>query len=259
MTIEEFTEQFSPLPPQEKIRFLYTQIETLAKEERIVFLLSILKQEEASPLVKATALKFLREASYQESEVYKCFVEDDFRAIANAAKRAVKEFEEKDKKGGYYSDAVLRKLSSLPDKQRRLKILRAISRLQAPWVLNVLLERLSDPSETVRDFLVKELSQREVWNYSAFYDRLTQPPWYMRSAVLRILGLRKDGAAVPLIKGLLADPNIDVRKSAAEALGEIGGKEALALLVKLTKDGSVYVRQAAGDALRKVSSVRFSG
>src|SRR4030065_1464096 len=144
MTIEEFSEQFSPLPPQEKIKFLYTHIDTLAKEERIVFLLSILKQEEASPLVKATALKFLREASYQEAEVYKSFLEDDFRAIANAATRAVKELEEKDKKGGYYSDAVLRKLSSLSDKDKRLKVFMAISRLQAPWVLRVLLEGLSD-------------------------------------------------------------------------------------------------------------------
>ena len=156
MTVEEFSEQFSPLPPQEKVKFLYTRIETLAKEERIVFLLSILKQEEASPLVKATALKFLREASYQESEVYKSFLEDDFRAIANAAKRAVKEFEEKDKKDGYYSNAVLRKLSSLPDKDKRLKVLKAISRLQAPWVLRVLLEGLSDPCEAIRDFLIKE-------------------------------------------------------------------------------------------------------
>jgi HEAT repeat protein len=259
MTIEEFKEQFSPLPPQEKIKFLYTHIEELAREERVVFLLSILKKGEASPLVKATALKFLRESSYQESEVYKSFVEDDFRAIANAARRAVKEFEEKDKRGGYYSDAVLRKLSSLPDKDRRLKILKALSRLQTPWVLNVLLEGLSDPCESVRDFLIKEMSQRDIWSFSPFYERLTRPPWYTKSAVLRILGLRKDGAAVPAIKRALADPNIDVRKSAAEALGEIGGKEALALLVKLTKDGSIYVRQAASDALRKVSSVRFSG
>ena len=259
MTIEKFLEEFSPLPPQEKIKFLYTHIETLAKEERIVFLLSILKQEEASPLVKASALKFLREASYQESEVYKSFLEDDFRAIANAAKRAVKEFEEKDKKDGYYSDAVLRKLSSLPDKDRRLKILKAISRLQAPWVLRVLLEGLSDPCESNRDFLVKELSEREIWNFSPFYEKLSKPPWYTKSAVLRVLGRRKDSAAVPAINKVLADPNVDVRKSAAEALGAIGGKEALALLVRLTKDGSAYVRQAANDALRKVSNVRFSG
>jgi len=259
MTIEEFSQEFSPLPPQEKVKFLYTRIDTLAKEERIVFLLSILKQEEASPLVKATALKFLREASYQESEVYKSFLEDDFRAIANAAKRAVKEFEEKDKKDGYYSDAVLRKLNSLADKDRRLKILKAISRLQAPWVLRVLLEGLADSCESNRDFLIKELSRREIWNFSPLYEKLSKPPWYTKSAVLRILGLRKDGAAVPAIKNTLDDPNVDVRRSAAEALGEIGGRDALALLVKLTKDGSAYVRQAASAALRKVSSVRFSG
>jgi HEAT repeat protein len=121
------------------------------------------------------------------------------------------------------------------------------------------LEGLSDPCESNRNFLIKELSQREIWNFSLFYEKLFKPPWYTKSAVLRVLGLRKDSAAVPAIKRLLADPNTDVRKSAAEALGEIGGKEALALLVKLTKDGSIYVRQAASDALRKVSSVRFSG
>lgn len=259
MTIEEFSEQFSPLPPQEKIKFLYTRIESLAREERIVFLLSILKQEEASPLVKATALKFLREASYQESEVYKSFVEDDFQAIANAAKRAVKELEAKDKKDSYYSDSILRKLGSIPDKDRRLKILKAISRLQTPWVFRVLLEALSDPYESNRDFLIKELSQREIWNLAPFYEKLALPPWYSKSAVLRILGQRKDGAAIPAIERALADPNVDVRKNAAEALGEIGGKEALSLLVKLTKDQSAYVRQAASGALRKVSSVRFSG
>ncbi len=259
MTLEDFTGQFSPLPPQEKIKFIYTHIETLSREERIVFLLSVLKEKEASPLVKATALKFLRETSFQESEVYRCFLEDDFRALANAAKRALKEFEEKDKKDEYYADAVLRKLNSLADKDKRLKILKAIARLKASWILKVLLESLSDHCESNRDFLINELSKREIWNFSPLYERLSQPPWYMKSAVLRVLGQRKDAAAVPVIRTVLADPNVDVRKSAADALGEIGGKEALALLVALTKDPSAYVRQAAVTSLRKISSVRFSG
>jgi HEAT repeat protein len=57
----------------------------------------------------------------------------------------------------------------------------------------------------------------------------------------------------------LADTNVDVRRSAAEALGKIGGQEAIGMLVKLTKDGNIYVRQAAAGALSKISSVRFSG
>ena len=224
-----------------------------------MFLLSVLREKEASPLVKATALKFLRETSFQESEVYRSFLEDDFRALANAAKRALKEFEEKDKKDEYYADAVLRKLNSLTDKDKRLKILKAIARLKAAWVLKVLLESLSDRCESNRDFLIKELSEREIWNSSPIYERLSQPPWYMKSAVLKVLGQRKDADAVSAIRAVLADPNVDVRKSAADALGEIGGKEALALLVALTKDPSAYVRQAAVGSLRKISSVRFSG
>ena len=259
MTLEDFTDQFSPLPPQEKIKFLYTHIESLSREERIMFLLSVLKEKDASPLVKATALKFLRETAFQEPDVYKSFLGEEFRALANAAKRALKEFEEKDKKDEYYAAAVLRKLNSHADKDKRLKILKAIARLKAPWVLKVLLEALSDHSESNRDFLIKELSQREIWNFSPVYEKLAQPPWYMKSAVLKVLGLRKDASAVRAIRTVISDPNVDVRKSAADALGEIGGKEALALLIDLSKDPSAYVRQAAVSSLRKISSVRFSG
>ena len=259
MTLEDFTDQFSPLPPQEKIKFLYTHIESLSREERIMFLLSVLKEKDASPLVKATALKFLRETAFQEPDVYKSFLGEEFRALANAAKRALKEFEEKDKKDEYYAAAVLRKLNSHADKDKRLKILKAIARLKAPWVLKVLLEALSDHSESNRDFLIKELSQREIWNFSPVYEKLAQPPWYMKSAVLKVLGLRKDASAVRAIRTVISDPNVDVRKTAADALGEIGGKEALALLIDLSKDPSTYVRQAAVSSLRKISSVRFSG
>jgi len=259
MTLEEFSEKFGPLPAQEKIRFIYTNIESLGTDDKINFLLAILKEQKSSPLVKATALKFLRESSYQESELYQNFAGDQFRAIANAAKRAVKDLGEKEKDNDYYAEAVLRKLNTLPDKDRRLKILKAIARLKAPWVLRVLVESLDDPNERNRDFLVKELIGREIWNPAALYDRLNLPPWYARSAALKILAKRADAGALCAIEKIIADPNVDVRRTAAEALSEIGGEGALAILVKLAKDKNSYVRQAARDALGKVTKVRFSG
>jgi hypothetical protein len=259
MTLEEFSEKFLPLSPHEKIKFLYTHIESLSKRERICFLLNLFQEESTSPLVKATGLKFLREASYQEFELYEKYADDNFRALRNAAKRAVREFDDKEKRNRYYTDSVLRKLASLEDKDRRLKILKAIAKLKAFWIFSVLLESLADPCETIRDFLVKELSQREAWSLNPFYERLSKPPWYVRSAVVKILGQRKDKAALSHIEPLLVDSNVDVRKCAADALGEIGGKEVLSLLVKLTKDKSSYVRTAATEAMRKVSRVRFSG
>ena len=117
----------------------------------------------------------------------------------------------------------------------------------------------ADTVEANRDFLVQELGKREIWNLAPVYEKLSYPPWYSKSAVLRVISLRRDSAAVPAVRTALADPNVDVRRSAAEALGEIGGKDALALLVELSKDPSPYVRQAAVASLRKISSVRFSG
>ena len=51
--------------------------------------------------------------------------------------------------------------------------------------------------------------------------------------------------------------SVDIRRAAAEALGEIGGEEAMALLVQLIKDSSPYVRQAGEEAIQKASDVRF--
>lgn len=259
MTLQEFSEKFAPLLAQEKIRFIYANIDDLGPDDKTTFLLSILREEGASPLVKATAIKFLRQTSYRESGLYQNFIDDQFRAIANAAKRAVRDIGEKKRDDEFYAAAVLRKLRSLPDKDRRLKILKAIARLKAPWVARVLVEALDDPSEKNRDFLVGELTGRESWGLSLLNERLTQPPWYARSAALKILGRRGDAGAVAAIEKVLADANVDVRRTAAETLGEIGGREALAMLVRLAKDKSIYVRQAADNALRKVSDVRFSG
>jgi hypothetical protein len=259
MTLQEFSEKFDPLAAQEKIRFIYTNIDTLGREDKTLFLLSILREENSSPLVKATALKFLRETSYQESGLYQSFIGDQFRAIANAAKAAVKELGEKKKDNDYYAGAVLRKLRSLPDKDRRFKVLKAVARLKAPWVAKVLVAALDDPAQGNRDFLINELAGRESWDLAPLYERLIKPPWYARSAALKILGLRAEAGTIQAIQKTLADPNVDVRRSAAEALGDIGGQDAVGLLVMLTKDVSVYVRQAAVGALRKISSVRFSG
>jgi HEAT repeat protein len=63
--------------------------------------------------------------------------------------------------------------------------------------------------------------------------------------------------AVWHIERVLGDANADVRKCAAEALGEIGGRESLPLLVRLKKDANPYVRQAAQEGLKKASGIRF--
>jgi len=154
--------------------------------------------------------------------------------------------------------AFLRKIALTQDKQKRLKVLKAYARLDTRLAGKVLIEALGDPCEEIRDFLIRELSERESFDPDLAYAKLSGPPWYARSAVLRVLAARRPEGAVRHIERVLGDANADVRKCAAEALGEIGGRESLPLLVQLAKDQNPYVKAAAQNALRKASSVRFS-
>jgi len=153
--------------------------------------------------------------------------------------------------------AVLRKVDILQSRDKKLRLLRSLARLSHPWVCAVLLELLADPSEEVRDLAVRELSEREDCPILSIYQKLAQPPWYLKSSILRILGNRRSPEAVKHIQGVVDDPNVEVKRSAAQALGEIGGKQARTLLVRLTKDTNPYVRMAAAEALDKICDFRF--
>ena len=150
------------------------------------------------------------------------------------------------------------KIARIQDRQKRLKAVRAYSRLDAGLSESILVDALGDPCEIIRDFIIRELSARPEVQVDLLCERLASPPWYARSAVLRIMAVRKPDRAVSFIDKVLADANADVRKCAAQALGEIGGREALPLLIKLQKDPNPYVRAAAEEGLRKASEVRFS-
>ena len=63
---------------------------------------------------------------------------------------------------------------------------------------------------------------------------------------------------MPAIGEAAGDSNVEVRRAAAEALGEIGGQEAVRLLVVLKKDPNPYVRASAEEAIGKTSGVRFT-
>jgi hypothetical protein len=154
--------------------------------------------------------------------------------------------------------AFLAKLGRTPDKAGRQAVLTACIKVRSPWVDELLWESLADPNEGVRDLVEKELRRRQPLSLGLALRRLRLPPWFARSAALRILGHQRVREAVPEIRRTVDDANADVRRAAAEALSEIGGEEALRLLVQLKKDPNPYVRAAAEAAIQKTSGVRFS-
>lgn len=154
--------------------------------------------------------------------------------------------------------AFLRKLGRTTDKARRLRIVAACARVPRPWSEELLWEALADPHQGVRELAVKELLGRPSLSPEWSAGRLRRPPWYARSLALAVIGRKRLEAAFPSVKEASEDPNVDVRRAAAEALGEFGGEAALRQLVRLRKDPSPHVRAAAETAIARTSGVRFS-
>lgn len=154
--------------------------------------------------------------------------------------------------------AFLLKLGRTPDKAKRLRILAACAKVDRPWVEELMWEALADPNEAVRGFVVKELGRRPALRLDLAARRLRRPPWFARSSALGIIGGRRIAAAGPEVVRAAGDDNADVRRAAAEALGELGGEGSLRALVRLKKDPNPYVRAAAEAAIGKTSSLRFS-
>jgi len=257
MDFQEFSERLKPLSPRKKIEFIHNTIDDLPEEEKIASLLSIIKEKKSSPLVRATALKFLRQTSYQDFKTYQEFLKDRYQPLARASKRALKNIEAQQEKNNYTSKSVLGKIEAVKEKKKRLRIIKAISRIDAPWVAGVLLNSLEIPCEEIRDFIINELGHRENLNLDIFYQKLKASPWYVKSAILKIMGILKNPLSIKYIESVFKEHNVEVRRSAAQALGEIGGKDALALLVRLAKDKNHYVKRSAEEALRKASDLKF--
>jgi HEAT repeat protein len=154
--------------------------------------------------------------------------------------------------------AFLLKLARTPDKAKRIRLLTACVKVRRPWVEELLWEALADPSESVRTLAANEILRLPAVRIELAVKRLRLPPWFARSSVLKIIGERRIAAAVPEVVRAAGDANVDVRRSAAEALGEIGGEAAVRALVQLKKDPNPHVRAAAEAAIEKTSSVRFS-
>lgn len=119
-------------------------------------------------------------------------------------------------------------------------------------------ELLEDAHEKVRVFAVKHLSELDNLDSREVRKKLSHHHWYVRCAVLDILGRRKDSGFMDDITPLTHDHNAEVRKTTARVLGEIGGKESLKLLMELLRDEHRFVRAEAERGVEKASRLKFT-
>ncbi|MBN2207516.1 MAG: hypothetical protein JW742_08940, partial [Candidatus Aminicenantes bacterium] len=178
MTIQEFRERFQVLGRRARAKALPGLSADLAPADRVRAILEILQDAGASPLVRSASLRILKSCCAEDPDLFKSFLNDRDPAVAKAAVGALKHVEALHRRSGPLARAFLKKLAATGDKDRRLKILGAVARLSGSWTQAVLIESLADPSQHVRDFLVKDLARRDVVNRRLLAKRLASGPWY---------------------------------------------------------------------------------
>ncbi len=165
---------------------------------------------------------------------------------------------ERTKKDHRLRASALRKIKGAKEKHKRLKIIRTLCSITDPWSSEVLLEALLDSNEEIRNLIIQELGKREDLDLEWVCQRLYHPHWYVKSSALKILALKKNEKALFHIEVMITDPNVEVRRGIAACLGDIGGKNALPLLMKLEKDENRFVQTRAEASIRKISKLRFT-
>lgn len=213
-------------------------------EDRIRFLKEML-QSETSSKTMAAALKILRELKYRDRFFFRRFLYHQDSSVANAARKAMES-------------------SSLSHDSGEIRLADLVNReapANRPAVVRNLLKNCDAVSESmllsllqIEDFRVREevvacINPDVNLDEDVLAEAVNGAVWYVRSALVQILGRRRSAVLPELARRLINDSNVDVRLSLAEALGWLQTGEAVPLLETLKKDANQWVRRRAEKAL----------
>ncbi|OQX54855.1 MAG: hypothetical protein B5M54_04410 [Candidatus Aminicenantes bacterium 4484_214] len=148
---------------------------------------------------------------------------------------------------------------NIKNKSQRFRIIKEMIKKNPPSLSQLMIEALADPCEEIREFIINFISQQpDLYGEKLLLTYLNKPPWYRKTAILKIIAHRQDETLVEAISELLNDPNVAVRCELAQTLGELATSLARQLLSSLTTDKNPYVRRTAEKALAKASTIRFT-
>jgi HEAT repeat protein len=101
---------------------------------------------------------------------------------------------------------------------------------------------------------LRRLAQFDPGARKAIRDMLNDPNERVRQEAADALGDLGDKEAAPLLARMLGDPDAGVREKAIDALGKVGASEAGASIAQLLSDPSGDVRKEAADVLGRLKA-----
>lgn len=223
--------------------------ETFSREERqtkIDFLKDILR-EDPPYRTTACALQKLEALKYRDRYLFRRYLYHPDRTVTETARHAISRKIET-------NDGPCKKLQRmLEEGNSEDRVLLADYFLKEEGRLDVsaLLSFLTIDDIKVRELIIKRISHQHEIDEDQLSEVLKKGSvWYVRAALIEILGKRKSRVLLQVIEELLKDKNVEVKLKLIDALANLGEAQARGHIESLCTDKIIWVRRRARRALQ---------
>jgi len=239
---------FLKLKPVEQTDYLNnTDFFQLTAKQKITFLKQILTPQ-LTPSVTILALRELRRLDYPDRYYFRKFLYHIDLGVAEEARQAIRSWECEKKE--QCTDIV----NVLLEGKSADRMLLADHFLEAEGKLNeeVLISFLTVDDCKVRESIINRVSLNYELDESVLSECITRgTTWFVRAALVEILGNRKSMHLFDIIDFLVKDKNVEVKLKLINALLNFERESRNAYLKKLSADSLIWVRKEALRALHR--------
>ena len=239
--------EFLRLNPYGQVEYLEKgEFTRLGCKEKIAFLKAILKEELAIETI-AYALSLLKQLNYQDRYFFRNFLYHRDNTVALIAKKAIMELEEEKKQGFTILDMLNEGRSD-----DLILLAKFFLEQDGKCYEDTLLSFLQVNDVKLREVIVRNVSSEHEVDDALLSDAIIKgAAWYVRAALVEILGNRKSKQLFEIIDFLMNDKNVEVKLKLIDALIKLGTDEGQAYLQRLARDPIIWVRKQASQALQR--------
>jgi len=248
MTINVKT--FVGFKPSRQVEYLKKDDFTHSNQkEKIEFLKTVLKEDLTAETI-VCALLLLKELHYPDRYFFRKFLYHRDDSVSDAAREIIDELDRKEEHRATFADM-------LREGETEDLILLADYFISQEGKINeqALLAFLCINDIRVRDKIVKNMTPEHEVDEALLSAAVTSGiAWYVRAALVEILGNRRSQCLFDCIDFLMKDKNVEVKLKLIDALSKLGEEKGKAYLQQLARDSVIWVRKHAYQALQRRKS-----
>jgi HEAT repeat protein len=117
---------------------------------------------------------------------------------------------------------------------------------------DLLISLLGEDNLKIRELIVSEFSGRSQIDERKLVNQLPHSVWFVRGAIVEILGNRQSQLLLEIIETLITDANVEVRIKLLEALAKLNREQVKDYILRMTKDSHMRVCREAKRIFLKI-------